>query len=91
MDFEWDDAKALENRRNYGVRFEIAAGVFDDPHRYEDADDRQDYGELRLVTVGRAGRRFLAVVFTERGSAIRIISARKATRDERQRYHALPP
>ena len=91
MDFEWDRAKAEANRCKHGIRFEVAAEVFFDPRRYEFADDREDYGEARIVTVGRIGRRLLTVVYAERDDRIRLISAREATRDERERYHTLPP
>jgi uncharacterized DUF497 family protein len=91
MDFEWDGAKADANRRKHGIRFEVAVEVFFDPRRYELADDREDYGEARFVTVGRVGRRLLTVVHAEKDDRIRIISAREATRDERERYHTLPP
>ncbi len=93
MEFEWSRAKADANRRKHGITFELAAAVFDDPRRLDFADDREAYGEERLSTIGRIGRRILSVVFVERENRIRIISAREATRDERQQYHALssPP
>lgn len=52
MDFEWDAAKARANEEKHGVRFEIAATVFLDPARITAIDDRFDYGEERLVTLG---------------------------------------
>ena len=91
MDFEWDRAKAEGNRRKHGVRFEVAVEVFSDPRRYEFLDDREFYGEPRFAAVGRVGGRLLTVVYTERDDRIRIISAREATRDERDHYHTLPP
>ncbi len=88
MNFEWDAAKARANAEKHGVRFEIAAAVFFDPARITAIDDRFDYGEERLVTLGRTNDGILVVVTTERdhGQTIRIISARKASRQERSRY-----
>jgi uncharacterized DUF497 family protein len=70
-EFEWDAAKARRNLRLHGVNFPAASGVFLDPHRLEDADTREDYGEERYVTVGVASQVLLAVVFTLRDKRIR--------------------
>lgn len=51
MDFEWDDAKAEANWRDYGVSFELAKSLFRDPFAVERIDDREDYGEVRFVIV----------------------------------------
>ena len=85
--FEWDEIKAAQNVREHGVTFEDAASVFLDPLAYTFADPDHSAGESRMVTFGfsQAGR-LLAVVHTERGRAIRIISARSATRHERKIY-----
>jgi uncharacterized DUF497 family protein len=66
----------------------IIATVFLDPARITATDDRFDYGEERLVTIGRTDDGVLVVVTTERdhGRIIRIISARKASGKERSRY-----
>jgi uncharacterized DUF497 family protein len=60
--------------------------VFDDPHRTEIPDD-EDYGEERLIATGRVGPVVLVVTFTVRAGRERIISARKASRNEEQEYH----
>ena len=88
MNFEWDADKAQSNFEKHGVRFEIASGVFVDPDRITAVDDRFDYGEERLVTLGRTSEGILVVVTTERdeGRTIRLISARKANRRERNTY-----
>jgi uncharacterized DUF497 family protein len=88
MDFEWDAEKAQKNLEKHGVRFEIASTVFVDPDRITVIDDRFDYGEERLVTLGQTHDGILVVVTTERdeGRIIRIISARKANKRERRTY-----
>ena len=87
IEFEWDDAKAAENLRKHGVSFELAAKAFRDPFGMEWIDDREDYGEVRTLLLGMADGSVLTVVYTERGSRIRLISARRATRYEQDRYH----
>jgi uncharacterized protein len=84
MEFEWDDAKAASNLAKHGVSFEEAKRVFDDLYRLEFF--KPEGGEDRFVVIGTSGAKLLAVIHTERGSKIRIISARKATRDEKKAY-----
>lgn len=86
-EFAWDDAKAASNLAKHGVSFEAARDVFRDAFAVEWADDRQDYGEPRFVIVGMIDGRLLAVTYTPRGEAIRIISAREAEAREKRRYH----
>ncbi|WP_426688767.1 BrnT family toxin [Rhodanobacter ginsengiterrae] len=89
MDFEWDDAKAASNLRKHGIAFEDAAHVFLDDGRVDIVDVREDYGEIRWLTMGRAGLVLLVVACTLRGAdgdIIRIISARKANASERAYY-----
>ncbi|MBU2788073.1 BrnT family toxin [Acidithiobacillus sp. VAN18-1] len=91
MDFEWDETKARLNLKNHRVAFEDAAWVFSDRNRIEAYDGRDNYGEDRWVTVGLSGPVLLSVVYTVRGKndgeVIRLISARKATKDERESYN----
>lgn len=83
-DFEWDEAKALSNLRKHGVSFAEAATVFADPAAVY-LDDGS--GTDRMVVVGTSLRdRVLYVVNVERGQRDRIISARPATRAEREVY-----
>jgi uncharacterized DUF497 family protein len=84
--FEWDKTKAAENYAKHGVSFELATAVFNDPFAVELLDDREDYGEDRLILIGLAEGAVLTVVYTERGGRIRIISARQATRREQDDY-----
>ena len=86
MQFEWDSGKADLNARKHGVGFELAALVFLDDERLTAIDDRFDYGEERLITIGHIERRLHVVVYTVIEDTIRIISARKANKREQARY-----
>ena len=89
MEYEWDNAKAAANRRRHGVAFLDAIGALEDPNRLEAVDARFAYGEERVQTIGIVGDVVLFVVTTRRGDdRCRIISARKATRREQDRYYA---
>jgi hypothetical protein len=83
--FEWDDRKAASNRRKHGVSFEEARAVFADRHGFERLDP-EEMGEERLLLTGTAGWRLLTAVFAYRGGRVRIVSARKATRNEQSSY-----
>ena len=88
MEFEWDEDKAAENLRKHAVSFSQAALAFHDPLSIELVDEREDYGESRFIHIGLSDALVLTVVFTERAQRIRIISARKATKDEEAYYHS---
>jgi hypothetical protein len=90
--FEWDPAKARANKRKHGVSFDVARSIFDDPDALADHDRVED-GEHRWQTLGLAGGVLLLLVAhtvrfenEENDEIIRIISARRADRKERQRY-----
>jgi uncharacterized DUF497 family protein len=84
---EWDPWKAAVNRAKHKVSFEEAVTVFGDPLGRITDDPRHSETEERYVLLGQSDRRrLLAVMFTERGQAIRLVSARKATRRERREY-----
>jgi putative transcriptional regulator len=85
--FEWHPAKAAQNEADLAVSFEAARAVFDDPFALEWLDDREDYGEDQYIVIGMVDERLLYLVYTMRGDAIRIISARGAEPHERRRYH----
>jgi uncharacterized DUF497 family protein len=88
MEYEWDAAKAGENRRRHGVDFMDSIAAIEDPNRLEELDTRFEYGEERLRVIGMAVGNILFVVTTLRGSrTCRIISARRATRHEQDRYY----
>ncbi len=85
MEFEWDPKKAEQNLRKHGVEFVDAVIVLDDDRAITLVDEH--FGEQRYLTFGMdAQGRVLAVSYSVRGSAIRIISARKATSRERAQY-----
>ena len=89
MIFEWDDEKAIANERKHHVDFNTAARVFLDPNRLEDYDLEHDGDEDRWITIGLVEARMLMVVYTERLETIRLISARKATKDEQKAYRKI--
>jgi len=85
--FEWDPKKAASNLKKHGVSFEDGMSVFGDPLARITDDPRHSEAEERYVILGESKRRgLLTVMFTEREKAIRLISARKATRQERRSY-----
>ena len=85
--FEWDPQKAIGNQRKHGVTFDEATTAFGDPFGIVVDDPRHSVGEERMVLLGHSqADRLLAVMFTERGDRIRLISARTATRREHRNY-----
>lgn len=83
LTFEWDPDKAEANYAKHRIDFEDAARLFGEPHLTNAAPHP---GELRFVSVGYLGDLAVAVVWTPRGDAVRIISARRARREEREAY-----
>lgn len=94
--FDWDANKARSNQRKHGVSFQLATTVFRDPLALTIYDDEHSENEERWVTLGRAGDgRTLVVVHTSVQTLpteirVRIISARKADRDEIRDYEEAP-
>lgn len=87
LGFEWDDDKDRANRAKHGVNFEEALSIFDGPTLTK-IDDRRNYGEVRQITTGMVSPDIVLVVaHTDRGGKIRLISARKANRQERQAFY----
>ena len=85
MQFEWDEAKNLENICKHEIDFADVPEIFEGSMLIE-LDDRFDYGEDRWFGIGFLGNGVAVVVWTERqNDVIRIISARRANRYERQR------
>ena len=89
--FEWDPVKANENLRKHGVSFTAATRVFEDTFRVDWEDVREDYGEERYVTIGMVNAEVLSVAYTLRGDVIRMISARRASNQEKAQYHGNRP
>jgi len=86
MDFEWDPAKAGANLAKHGIDFPTASRVFDDPALIIVPDPRDYGGEVRRRAIGTVDGSILVVCFTMRGYICRIISARRASRRERNVY-----
>jgi len=87
LNFEWDEEKAKTNLKNHRVSFDEATTVFSDPLSITIPDPDHSADEQRSIDIGSSDRgRILVVVYTERGTNIRIISCRKATPTERRRY-----
>ena len=85
--FSWDSRKARANERKHGIGFPEATTAFGDPLSATIPDPDHSAGESRHVLVGMSFRaRLVVVAHSERGNEIRIISARRATRTEREAY-----
>ena len=87
--FEWDDNKEQINIAKHGIDFTTAARVFEDENRLELYDEAHSDTEDRYITIGEINgvAIIVFVVYTERDDAIRLISARKATKQERRAYY----
>jgi hypothetical protein len=91
MRFEWDHAKARANVRKHAVSFEEASSIFRGFY-IERRDVRRDYGETRFVALGvDSNGVVLNVAYTLRGEIVRIISAWRASRHEREAYAKAQP
>ena len=87
MEFDWDPERAAANVKKHRVTFSEAAGVLEDPLSTTFPDEAHSREEMRFLTIGASHRaRVLVVAHTERNDTIRIISARRATRREREFY-----
>ena len=89
MRFTWEPAKSEANLRDRGFDFAFATQIFDGP-TLQRVDNRQDYGETRVIAIGMADGIPLTVVYTDRAEGEdvlrRIISARVSNRRERKAY-----
>lgn len=83
--YEWDDEKYARNLRKHQIPFELIY-QFDWTAAFHQPDTRFDYGEDRVVAYGRIGDRGYAIVYTQRGDRVRIISIRFAHEKEMKRY-----
>jgi hypothetical protein len=89
MNFEWDERKNQTNILKHGFSFADAWAIFDAPMLL-DIDERTDYGEERWIGIGLLQARIVVVVYTETNDdTIRIISLRKALRNERDAYEQI--
>ncbi len=87
MQFEWDDAKSDRCRRERGFGFDFAALIFEGD-TLELTDSRHNYGETRIIALGRVDGVHLVVVYVWRNGVRRIISARRAKKGEVNAYRA---
>jgi uncharacterized DUF497 family protein len=87
MEFEWDKEKAAINLAKHGVSFEEAKTVFDDLFYVDFYDPDHSTDEHRYLIIGESQHgRLLLISYTERDNKVRLISAREATRTERETY-----
>ena len=87
MIFEWDEAKSRRSLNERGFGFEYAARIFLGP-TLERQDARREYGEVRVQAIGQVVDDILFVVYTDRGDARHIISARLTNRKERRLWQS---
>jgi len=86
MNFDWDENKNEENIRKHQLDFSDAWEIFEGPILAE-SDSRRDYGEVRYTAQGFLRNFVVVMVFTERnGDTIRVISLRRARKDERYKF-----
>jgi len=90
ISFEWDSEKASSNLKKHGISFDEAVHVFNDPNHIS-RQDRFENGEFRWQTIGLVGGCIVVLVahtvkHDDSGEIVRIISARKATKNERLVY-----
>ena len=82
--FEWDENKRIYNLEKHGIDFIDIIEIFDDPNRIEIENLRN--GEQRFQTIGMVNDVILFLVYTSRGRKKRIISVRRASKNEREAY-----
>ncbi len=82
--FEWDENKQKYNFDKHGIDFIDIIEIFDDPNRIEFENTRN--GEKRFQTIGTVNGVILFLVYTSRGTKKRIISVRRASKNERKAY-----
>jgi hypothetical protein len=87
VSFEWDQRKAEANYKKHGVRFSECLPVFEDDYAVTVTDGESDPHEQRFISIGMGAKdRVLVVVYSYRGTKIRIISTRVAEAHERLQY-----
>jgi hypothetical protein len=88
-EFEWDDAKALNNLAKHRIEFAYGTNVFLDPRRLDLDASRTEVREIRRKIIGLIEGRLYTVVYTVRGGSTRIISARRSNTMESKMYGSL--
>ena len=85
--FEWDPDKAKKNYSKHGIDFNEASSIFGDPMFITFLDEEHSFKEERYITIGLSSKgRLLLVAHAEQSDSIRIISARRATKNEEKFY-----
>lgn len=90
MEFEWDEAKNQKNIRERGISFASGSRIFAGPV-LQKLDNRRNYGEERIKVLSVVEGIILSVVYTMRGTTCRIISVRRANKNERRAYRQIYP
>jgi len=85
MEFEWDENKNQANFLKHGIEFNDAISIFDG-RVIEYVSTKRDYGELRVTAIGDLNGKVVVIIYTLSNGAYRIISARRAGRNERRTY-----
>jgi len=85
MRFEWDEAKRRFNLKRHAIDFVDAEEIFAG-ETIALLDDRFEYGEMRLLTFGLLNDRVVAIAHTETDEVIRVISIRRASKNEEELY-----
>jgi uncharacterized protein len=86
--FKWNDEKAASNIKKHGISFLDASEAFRDPNIVEDLDLKDNYDEERMIAYAKLDGQVLVIVCTMRGEIYRIISARRAEKNEQHYYHS---
>ena len=87
MEYEWDSDKDASNLQKHGLSLSDGVPALEDPYQTSWIDERYDYGEVRVITVGMSLTGVLYVVSTDvRDNLIRLISVRRAERHEQEIY-----
>lgn len=86
MSYEWDEPKRQINIQKHGIDFMDVPRIFDGDVVIL-PDERFEYGEARFIAIGLLKNHVIVVAYTERGENIRLISARKATKNEENYYY----
>lgn len=86
LKFEWDSEKETINKKKHQIGFKLAARVFLDKNKVDEFDELHSDFEERYKIIGRV-EKILTVIYTERKDKYRIISARRATKDEEAEYY----
>jgi uncharacterized protein len=86
LNFDWDPAKRESNLQKHDIDFARAIVVFKDSQVVDEDSTRPEHGEIRRKAIGRIGNLMLCVIYTDRDGVRRIISARRAKRNEREQY-----